>query len=286
MSTRRLGLAAAAVAALAFVGSANGQAVTQAGIASPWIELGKARIRLLAGGSAAGQAKVHLAGIEVVLAEGWKTYWRMPGDAGVPPSFDWRGSTNVASVKVLYPAPARMPEPAAQTIGYKTSVVFPVEVTPQDAGKPVELKLSMELGVCRDICIPAEANISLALPAKAAGAPPAAIATALERVPRQQAARRSTDPELKQVSASLSGPSPRILVEARFPGGAEGADVFIEAPDGLYVPMTRQLSQADGIVRFEASLARMGNAAELKGKQLTLTLVSDAGASEAVWTVP
>ena len=77
-------------------------------------------------------AKAYLAGVEITLAEGWKTYWRTPGDAGVPPLFDWTGSTNVAAIKVRYPAPiataqSRLPRPSATRI----RVIFPVEVTPQ-----------------------------------------------------------------------------------------------------------------------------------------------------------
>src|SRR5262245_61665352 len=95
--------------AAAFVGVAAGdaQAAEGANSASPWIELHNARVRLLSGPSAAKtqNTKAFLAGVEVKLADGWKTYWRMPGDAGVPPNFDWAGSTNIGSITVRYPAP-------------------------------------------------------------------------------------------------------------------------------------------------------------------------------------
>src|SRR5436309_312013 len=82
--------------------------------------------RLLAGNG--------IAGVELQLPEGWKTYWRTPGDAGgVPPTFDWSKSDNLASVKVLYPAPKRFSDRAGDTVGYKGTVVFPVEVIPKDA---------------------------------------------------------------------------------------------------------------------------------------------------------
>ena len=83
-----------------------------------------------------------VAGVEIALDEGWKTYWRFPGEAGgVPPSFDWAKSDNVASVTVLYPAPKRLTDKAGDTLGYKSSVVFPVLVEPKDATKPVTLRL-------------------------------------------------------------------------------------------------------------------------------------------------
>ena len=129
------------------------------------------------------------------MADGWKTYWRMPGDSGVPPTFDWAGSANVASTKVLYPAPMRMPEAGGVAIGYKQSVLLPIEITPQDASKPVVLKLALEFGVCREICIPATANFDLSIPAAPAGALAPQIAAALERVPRPQEGRRKGDPD-------------------------------------------------------------------------------------------
>ena len=288
MSTVRTAICALVVVVLSGVVIAWGQGVVPVNLASPWVELHSARVRLLAGAPAVKSAKSYLAGVEITLAEGWKTYWRMPGDAGVPPLFDWAGSTNVASIKVRYSAPSRMQEPGAETIGYKSAVVFPVEVVPSDPGKPVDLKLTAEFGVCRDICIPAEAKLSLTLlPPQLEGDASPALVAALARVPRPQASRRVADPEARRMTASLDGSAPRLSIEARFPPGGRGADVFVEAPEGLYVPLPKRLPDAaDGTLRFEVDLARGGNARELKGKTLTLTLVDDTGATEATWTVP
>ncbi len=112
------------------------------------------------------------------MADGWKTYWRNPGDAGgVPPYFDWAGSENLAGAKVLFPAPSRLKDASGDSVGYKKVVVLPVEVTAKDPAKPVTFKLAMEFGVCREICVPAEAKLSLAMPA--AGVPlPAVLAAA------------------------------------------------------------------------------------------------------------
>lgn len=248
---------------------------------TPWVEAQAARVRLLAGADQPG--KGVLAGVEIVMAEGWKTYWRNPGEAGVPPNFDWSGSSNTASIKVGYPAPMRISDPAAEMIGYKTSVLFPISVMPQVPGEPVDLRLTLEFAVCREICIPAQATLELKLPpARRLGAPAAALAAAQARVPRAQGSLRASDPQLLAVRSTLSGPSPRLEIDAAFPGGNGGADLFLEPPDGIFVPMAQKLSAAgDGRVRFLVDLTRAGNAEELKGKDLKLTLVSDAGASEA-----
>jgi DsbC/DsbD-like thiol-disulfide interchange protein len=296
MSAVRAAMGVFVVAAVAGVAAAHGQAPAQASLASPWVELHNARVRMLAGPPAAKAAKSYLAGIEITLGEGWKTYWRMPGDAGVPPNFDWAASTNVASVEVRYPAPSRLHEPGAETVGYKNSVLFPVEVVPKDASRPVDLALTLEFGVCREICIPAEAKFSLALrPAGMSGSPSPTVLAALERVPRRSASGRADDPQLTRATATLEGAAPHLTIEANFARGSESADLFIEGPSGLYVPLPKRLPNAaarpeadanDGLVRFEVDLARGGNARELKGKTLTLTLVSDAGATETTWTVP
>src|SRR5689334_18069750 len=81
------------------------------------------------------------AGVEIKLAPGWKTYWRYPGDSGVPPRFDFAGSENVKSVEILWPAPHRFSDESGITIGYKNDVIFPLRIVPQDAAKPVLLRL-------------------------------------------------------------------------------------------------------------------------------------------------
>jgi DsbC/DsbD-like thiol-disulfide interchange protein len=243
-----------------------------------------ARTRLVASAAkAAGGGR--LAGVEIVLEDGWKTYWRLPGDAGVPPQLDWAGSVNAANVKVLYPAPVRMPEAGAEVIGYKHTVLFPVEVTPKDPSQPVSLKLALELGVCREICIAATANLDLVLPPAGKNTQNDAIAAALERVPRPHADRRPLDPKLVRVSVGDGGSGARLVVDVAF-GTAKGGDVFVEAPESIYVPMLRKdAPAADGSVRFWANLTPE-LVRDLKSKTLTLTLVSDTGAAEAQWTFP
>lgn len=251
--------------------------------ATPWTDLhAGSRIRLVA-----APGTTVLAGIELELADGWKTYWRMPGEAGVPPQFEWQGSDNVASVEVLYPAPQRLVDPAAESVGYKHAVLFPVKVRRADAKQPVTLKLEAEFGLCKDICVPIQT--SLALPVAASPKPtlaPAALESALRQVPRGAGERHAGDPTVVRTLATLEGASPRLVVEARFPGGEKDADLFIEAPDSIFVPLPKAPAKAgDGALRFEIPLTA-GTARDLKGKALTLTLVSAAGSSEQKWQLP
>lgn len=253
-------------------------------VSSPWTEVHSSRVRLVAGSAKTAKGQ-YFAGLEIVMADGWKTYWRMPGDSGVPPNFDWSGSQNIGAVKVLYPAPTRMPEAGGEAIGYKQSVVLPIQITPENATKPVALKLALEFGLCREICIPATTAFDLLIPSGAAGAPAPEIASALERVPRPKQDRRQGDPELKSIAVTGVAPSQRLTIEAKFPGTLKGADVFVEAPEGLYVPLPKRAGNSPGSIRFETDLGR-DLAQDLKGKTLTITLVSDKGAAETQWKVP
>lgn len=126
--------------------------------ASDWAPSAKSEARLIADG--AGQA-----GIEIRLSPGSITYWRDPGDSGVPPTFDFAGSINLARADVGYPAPKRIAEAdGSEAFGYDQAVVFPVVVQAADPKLPVTLALKMNYAVCEKICLPARANLSLALP--------------------------------------------------------------------------------------------------------------------------
>jgi len=98
------------------------------------------------------------------LAPGWKTYWRAPGDAGIPPRFDWRGSRNLGAVEVLWPTPQQTTTNGLRTIGYAHDLILPVRITPAQAGRTVTLAADIEIGVCSDICVPVETEVRLDLP--------------------------------------------------------------------------------------------------------------------------
>ena len=121
----------------------------------------------------------HMAAVEMQLAPGWKTYWRSPGDAGIPPSFDWSRSENVKSVTIHWPAPSVFELNGMQTIGYHDHLVLPVEIMPKDPARPMRLSVAVELGVCDEICLPA--SLSLTSDLAPPGASDPEIRTALAK---------------------------------------------------------------------------------------------------------
>ena len=256
--------------------------------ATPWVEGYNSKTRMIVGAIAKpGAAPRTLAGIEITMAEGWKTYWRTPGDAGgVPPNFDWAGSDNLASAKVLYPAPARLKDASGDSVGYKKTVIFPVEVTAKDPSKPVKLNVALEFGVCREICVPAEAKLSLLVPASGIEAATPGLISSIDGVPRKTADRRPNDPEFKAGRATLTGDKPKLEVDIAFAGTGVGGDVFIEAPDGIYLALPQKTGATTGTTQtFAINLATGIEPGELKGKTVLITMVSASGQSEATWKV-
>jgi len=108
-------------------------------------------------------AKTLSAGLKVVLAKGWKTYWRTPGEVGLPPTIDWSGSENVANVAFLWPAPHRFHAFGIENFGYKKSVVFPLSIELKTAGQPVRLRARVNMLTCSLVCVPQDFALSLDL---------------------------------------------------------------------------------------------------------------------------
>ncbi|MEM6888372.1 MAG: protein-disulfide reductase DsbD domain-containing protein [Pseudomonadota bacterium] len=124
----------------------------------------------------------RVAAIDMKLAPGWKTYWRAPGDGGIPPAFDWSGSQNVSAVEITWPAPRVFDQNGMRSYGYEDRLVLPLTISPRRAGKDVELNVNVDMGVCADICIPYQLSLSGAL-SKDDNLPTPEIAGALAQRP-------------------------------------------------------------------------------------------------------
>src|ERR1700729_2714064 len=110
--------------------------------ASPWIRDGHSAVRLLAGSRSGA---VLLGGIAIQLQPGWHTYWRNPGDSGVPPRFDFSKSENIEAVTVLWPAPVKFADGSGGTsLGYQKQVVLPLRIVAKNADRPVTLRAEIK----------------------------------------------------------------------------------------------------------------------------------------------
>src|SRR6476469_9605139 len=156
-------------------------AAVHAGDSSPWQRDSHSAARLLAGSRSGA---VLLGGIAFELAPGWKTYWRTPGDSGVPPRFDFSKSENIEAVTVLWPAPMKFDDGAGgYSLGYSNQVVLPLRIVAKSADKPVTLRADINYAVCEKLCIPVEASAELAI-ASVASTEDSALFAALDTVPK------------------------------------------------------------------------------------------------------
>jgi len=243
---------------------------------SAWDGNQRAAVRLIAGAahSEAG-ATIHRAGVEMRLAPGWKTYWRYPGDSGIPPRFDFSKSRNVKSVTVRWPAPQRLADEGGTSIGYKHDVVFPLEVVAQDAGKPVTLALGIDYGVCEKFCAPADGKAELTLSGQAS-ANDGKLAANEALVPKPAKLGDDSVPTIRAIKREGS----RIVVDVAAPVGA--IDLFAEGPTPDWaLPVPSPVAGApEGQQRFTFELDGLPPNTGPDGATLTLTAVAGEQAIE------
>jgi DsbC/DsbD-like thiol-disulfide interchange protein len=253
--------------------------------ASAWNSDIRSAARLLAASAGdEGGVRVLRGGVEIKLQPGWKTYWRYPGDSGVPPTFDFSASENVKLVTVLWPAPVRFIEGGGTSIGYKGDVVLPLRVVPQDARKPVTLRLKLEYGVCEKLCVPASAKAELVL-SGAASKHDARVAAAEARVPKRGRIGDGGSPSIQAVRRDTGSGKPKIVVDVAAPAGAT-VDLFAEGPTADWaLPLPEPVADAPaGVRRFAFEIDGLPPGTKPDGAQLKLTAaVAGGAAAEAVF---
>lgn len=284
MTISRVTAAAALLIGLAEIPLVFWALSTSAGAqdASDWTAQAHSSARLIAGTTAKTSTATFIrAGVEIALDPGWHTYWRDPGDTGVPPTFDFSGSGNVQSTKVLWPAPESFPDGAGGTsIGYVGSVTLPLLVTPSDPAKPSVLHLKLNYAVCGNLCVPAEANLQLALDGR--GGEEAAIEKAQMRVPRQVPLGAQTGGGLAitGVHRESGQPHDRVMVDVAAPAQTP-LQLFVEGPMPDWALPQPQSMGGNGIMRhFNFDLDGLPPDASAKGATLTFTAVSPTDAIE------
>jgi DsbC/DsbD-like thiol-disulfide interchange protein len=248
--------------------------------ASPWDKQPHAQARLLAGTMMKSADATYLrAGVEIRLDPGWKTYWREPGDSGVPPTLDFSGSENVKSVTVLWPAPQRFPDGAGgHSIGYVGRLVLPLHIVQQDPAKHSALHVKVGYAVCANLCVPAEATLALALSGD--GAEEAALEKEELRVPRRVAPGAGKGLAVISAHREPGGEHERVVVEVAAPKDAP-LDLFVEGPTPDWSLPLPEPSATDGERRhFTFDLDGLPPGASAKDVTLTFTAVSGDDAIE------
>ncbi|MDR5653377.1 protein-disulfide reductase DsbD family protein [Xinfangfangia sp. LG-4] len=220
----------------------------------------------------------HMAALRIDLAPGWKTYWRAPGDAGVPPVFDWQGSENLRGVEVHWPRPEVFRLNGMQTIGYSRQLVLPVEVLPRDPGAPVRLTANVDLGVCNTVCVPATVSVAADLPVRGGTADPA-IRAALDAAPEspRQAGVQALGCRIEPMADGLRVTA--VIDMPRLPGRAETAVLEPGDPD-IWVSEAATRREGGRLVATSEMVAPDGLPFFLDRSRLTITVIGQGRAVE------
>jgi DsbC/DsbD-like thiol-disulfide interchange protein len=228
------------------------------------------RVSLLPGRAEPGGAR--LIGLVVDIAPQWKTYWRNPGAAGVPPRFDWSKSRNLASAEVLWPRPSFFESFGLNTLGYSGQVVFPVRLMPGDPGEAIEIDLGLVLGVCRDICVLEETAVRARIEPGAPDSGAAVLALAEQTVPRPGA-----DLGLIGATCRISGAGKKRKFDAalEFAGVLNDPVVILEAPDQTWFTGTETTAVPEsGSLRVAAGLSLLDETVWINRSQVRMTVLA------------
>lgn len=257
-------------------------------LASDWVVSHYASTRLVSAQASVGpDSSQILLGFQVDLQPGWKTYWRSPGEAGVPPRWNWRKATNVSDINVEWPLPKRSSHFGIESLVYEHQVVMPITLKLKQPGKAVALDLMVDYFVCENICVPLQGHYKLNIPASATAAKPTREAVLIsdfaKRVPLQAGLRDAVMGDGVKISGlrlAKSGENSTIHFDAVGGKSMNNADVFVEGPKDLGFGTPRRSGGKSGApMHFEVPVYGDGlNVAEvLAGSLLVLTVTDDDG---------
>jgi len=240
-----------------------GQAVASS---SDWFEMEGGRVRLVTAGAPDADGKLKGV-LDIELKPGWKTYWRDPGDSGVPPTIEATTTSGAVETHFDFPPPQWHDEADFKWAGYDHPVAFPVTFTVAD--KAATIDASVFLGVCETICVPVPAKLEVDLSSDPDNAgDTAAVAAAFAAIPTP--ARQDFG-----VNVVSEPGSHKVVLEASFLGDPQTAELFIAGDEGYaFTAPVREVKDGKTLFTTNVTLpARMGT-----GEGLHYTLVTDKGA--------
>lgn len=225
----------------------------------------------------------RVAAIRLRMAPGWKTYWRSPGDAGIPPEFDWSGSENLRDVAITWPTPKVFDQGGVNSIGYASEVILPLTLTPRRPGQPMTLDVTIDLGVCSDICLPQSLQLS-ALLGNTGSKPDPTIAAALAARPYS-----GSEAGVKSATCSLRPTAQGLTIEThlRLPSAGGKETVVIEpGAAGLWMSATDSTRQGDTLISRGELIADNGTALALDRSAIKITVIGKKHSVEVKGCTP
>jgi DsbC/DsbD-like thiol-disulfide interchange protein len=198
-------------------------------------------VRLVTTGLPDAQGKLQGA-LQIGLKPGWKTYWRDPGEAGIPPSLDASQGGNVKSAELAFPPPRRIDDGYADTAGYAGPVALPVTFTMKD-GASGPIKAHVFLGICKTICVPVQAELTVD-----PGAEPDDPRDALVVTQARAALPDAPSEDFTALGAHLDGDV--LTIEARLPADAPEAQFFLASGNGYLFGLPEAAGHDNETARF------------------------------------
>ena len=248
----------------------------------PWIAAEAIKFRLVA--TARGVGETPVAALELVLDPGWKSYWRTPGEGGLPPILDFDNSSNLAAVSVGFPAPRRHNDGYTVTNIYEGRWILPIELTPEQVSSPMTVNLRMQLGVCELICFPLEIEASVTFSPNVVDH--AALALFDEGTALLPSAPLPGEFEISSLDLiAITGEAARFEAVVIVPQ-AFGAELFVEGPAAWLPPAPQQIARDGNRLTFSFAFHRLDPAVSPSGTVLTFTLVSSGDAIEQRIVLP
>ena len=212
----------------------------------------------------------RMAALHLVLAPGWHTYWRNPGQAGIAPRLDWGQSQNVASVRAIWPRPRIFDQNGYRSYGYEDELILPLEITPQNGAHPMALLGDLAIGVCADTCVPADVTVQGVL--RGPGTRDRRIAAALDT-----RAEPGTRGGLTQALCQLR-PDEReaeLTLRATLPPAGRTEDIIVELPGYRVTDSQTWREGGDLVTRARLRAPRRGDALVFDRASLVFTVLSE-----------
>jgi len=231
----RAGRALVAAAALAWV----------SGVAASSVKTAHVEAELVAEKTALVPGEPMTVALRLSMEKGWHTYWRNPGDSGLPTTLEWKLLEGIDAGPIAWPAPRALAAGPLVNYGYEGEALHLVELTPKRAvatGGTLVLEARADWLVCKELCIPEGADLKLALPvATASSADPrwgAPIAAARAALPRPLAGW--------QVAATGRGRTVEVKLVPLTPTDDPGALRFFPYAESRIEPSAPQTLRRDG----------------------------------------
>ncbi|MDX3925524.1 MAG: protein-disulfide reductase DsbD family protein [Shinella sp.] len=216
--------------------------------------------------------------LDIRLSPGWKTYWRDPGESGIPPTIDVTAASGATLETIGFPPPRHFDDGTTRYTGYDHSVKLPFSLSQDPGSGGGKITAAVFLGICKDICIPVQAELATDTGAETFTNPleKAAIEEAEAKLPGKPAK------DFKPLSARWSEDRKRLSVVFRAPEAADGAlpEVFFSGPPGFQFEQPGTVSRNGRDYSAHVELVHKPKSADLATAPILLTVRSGERAME------